>query len=339
MPMLTERRSRILRLVIEEYVDSAVPVGSEAIVRKYRLPVSSATIRNEMARLEEDGYVTHPHTSAGRVPSDKGYRYYIEDLMEERELTQEEKETIRHQFHQAGRDLEQWVHLAAAVLAQAVRNMAVVTTPRSPHCRLKHLELVSLHDLVVLVIVVLQDGRLLQQVLTLSEARRQDGLTVTGHRLTDLYKGLTASQLQRKPAELSALESEVRDEVNALMTSEDEGRYDQACLEGVSLVLGQPEFSRSEKMLGLLAVLDEYSLTRVLPLRSLAGEGVTVLIGGENREDALRECSLLVTRYGVPGSLSGALAVLGPTRMRYPRTISTVRYLGTLMSELVNRFV
>jgi heat-inducible transcriptional repressor len=337
--MLTERRSRILRLVIEEYVDSAVPVGSEAIVRKYRLPVSSATIRNEMARLEEDGYVTHPHTSAGRVPSDKGYRYYIEDLMEERELTQEEKETIRHQFHQAGRDLEQWVHLAAAVLAQAVRNMAVVTTPRSPHCRLKHLELVSLHDLVVLVIVVLQDGRLLQQVLTLSEARHQDELTATGHRLTDLYKGLTASELQRKQAGLSALELEVRDEVNALMTSEDEGRYDQACLEGVPLVLGQPEFSRSEKMLGLLAVLDEYSLTRMLPLRSLAGEGVTVLIGGENREDALRDCSLLVTRYGAPGSLSGALAVLGPTRMRYPRTISTVRYLGTLMSELVDQFV
>jgi heat-inducible transcriptional repressor len=337
--MLTERRSRILRLVIEEYVDSAVPVGSEAIVRKYRLPVSAATIRNEMAKLEEEGFVTHPHTSAGRVPSDRGYRYYIEDLMEERELTQEEKETIRHQFHQAGRDLEQWVHLAAAVLAQAVRNMAVVTTPRSPHCRLKHVDLVSLHDLVVLLIVVLQDGRLLQQVVTLSEPLQQGDLTATGHRLTDLYKGLTATQLQSKPAELSALESEVRDEVNALMTSEDEGRYDQAYLEGVPLVLGQPEFSRSEKMLGLLAVLDEYSLTRVLPLRSLAGEGVTVLIGGENREDALQECSLLVTRYGVPGSLSGALAVLGPTRMRYPRTISTVRYLGTLMSELVNRFV
>lgn len=337
--MLTDRRSRILRLVIEEYVESAVPVGSEAIVRKYRLPVSPATIRNEMAKLEEEGYITHPHTSAGRVPSDKGYRYYIEDLMEEQELTQEEKETIRHQFHQAGRDLEQWVHLAAAVLAQAVRNMAVVTTPRSPHCRLKHVELVSLHDLVTLLIVVLQDGRLLQQVLTLSEPLQQGDLTATGRHLTDLYKGLTASQLLSRPAELSALESQVRDEINALMTSEDEGRYDQACLEGVPLVLGQPEFSRSEKMLGLLAVLDEYSLTRVLPLRSLAGEGVTVLIGGENQEDALRDCSLLVTRYGVPGSLSGALAVLGPTRMRYPRTIPTVRYLSALMSELVNRFV
>jgi len=316
-----------------------MPVGSETMVRKYRLPVSSATIRNEMAKLEEEGYITHPHTSAGRVPSDKGYRYYIESLMEEQDLTQEERETIRHQFHQAGRELEEWVRLAAAVLAQAVRNMAVVTTPRSPHCRLKHLELVSLRDLAVLLVLVLQDGRLMQQVLTLSKALSQDELTAAAHRLTDLYRGLTASQAQSKAVELSTLESQVMDEVRALMTAEDEGRYDEAFLEGVPLVLGQPEFSRTEKMLDLLAVLDEYSLTRMLPLRSLAGEGVTVVIGRENQEDALRECSLLVTRYGVPGALSGALAVLGPTRMRYPRTISTVRYLGALMSDLVSQYV
>jgi len=336
--MLTERRSRILRLVVEEYVESAVPVGSEAIVRKYRLPVSPATIRNEMARLEEEGYVTHPYTSAGRVPSDKGYRCYVESLMEERDLTQEEKETIRHQFHQAGRELEAWVHLAAAVLAQAARNMAVVTTPRSPHCRLKHIELVSLRDLAVLLVLVLRDGRLIQQVLTLSEALSQGELTITAHRLTDLYQGLTESQIESKAVELSDLESPVTDEVRALMAAEDEGRYDEACLEGMPLVLGQPEFSSAEKMLDLLAVLDQYSLTRTLPLRTLAGEGVTVVIGRENREDALQECSLLVARYGVPGALSGALAVLGPTRMRYPRTISTVRYLGTLMSELVGQY-
>jgi len=337
--MLAERRSRILGLIVEEYVESAMPVGSETMVRKYRLPVSPATIRNEMARLEEQGYITHPHTSAGRVPSDKGYRYYIESLMEEQDLTQEERETIRHQFHQAGRDLEEWIRLAAAVLAQAVRNMAVVTTPRSPYCHLKHLELVSLHDLVVLLVLVLQDGRLMQQVLTLSEALSQDDLTVAAHRLTDLYKGLTAPQAHGKAAELSPLESQVMEEVRALMTAEDEGRYDEAFLEGVPLVLGQPEFSRTEKMLNLLAVLDEYSLTRMVPLRSLAGEGVTVVIGRENQEDALRDCSLLVTRYGVPGALSGALAVLGPTRMRYPHTISTVRYLGALMSDLVSQYV
>jgi heat-inducible transcriptional repressor len=337
--MLTERRAQLLSLIISEYVDTAVPVGSDAIVRRFELPFSSATIRNEMARLEEEGYITHPHTSAGRVPADKGYRYYVEALMQERDLPQEVKQTIRHQFHQAGRELEEWVRLAAAVLAQSVRNMAVVTTPRSPHCRLKHLELVSLHDMVVLLVLVLHDGRLVQQIMTLSEALTQDDLSTSAHKMTDLYKGLTAYQVQSKAVELSTLESQVVERVQALLTTEDEGRFDEVCLEGVPLVLGQPEFSHTEKMLDLLGVLDEYSLARLLPLRSLAGEGITVVIGHENREDALSDCSLLVTRYGVPGALSGALAVLGPTRMRYPRTISTVRYLSALMSDLVSQYV
>src|SRR4030042_528186 len=247
--MLTERRSRLRRLIVEEYVESAAPVGSETVARNHRLPVSPATIRNEMARLEEGGYITQPHTSAGRVPSDRGYRYYIEDLMQEQDLTLDEKETIRHQFHQAGHDLEQWVHLAAAVLAQAVRNMAVVTTPRSPDCRFRHLELVSLHDLVALLILVLHDGRLLQEALTLSKALSQDELTVTAHKLTDLYKGLTAAQVQGKSAELSEVESQITAEIRALMAAEDEGRHDEAFLEGVPLVLGQPVVSRPAQLL------------------------------------------------------------------------------------------
>jgi heat-inducible transcriptional repressor len=129
--MLTERRSALLNLIVEEYVDKALPVGSQYIVRKHQVPVSSATVRLEMARLEEDGYISQPHTSAGRVPSDKGYRYYVESLMSEETLPREELETIRHQFHQAERDLEQWFQLAAAVLARQVSNFAVVTSPRS----------------------------------------------------------------------------------------------------------------------------------------------------------------------------------------------------------------
>jgi len=115
--MLNERRAQLLSLIIREYVDSAQPVGSETIVRKHELPYSSATIRNEMARLEEEGYISHPHTSAGRVPSDQGYRYYAESLMQENDLSAGVKQTIRHQFHQAGREEDEWIHLAAAVLA------------------------------------------------------------------------------------------------------------------------------------------------------------------------------------------------------------------------------
>ena len=124
MTELNERRARLLSLIIGEYVDTAQPVGSEHIVRRHKLGISSATVRNEMSRLEEEGYISHPHTSAGRVPSDKGYRYYVEALMHERDLPWEAQQTIRHQFHQAGREEDEWIQLSAAVLARAVENAA-----------------------------------------------------------------------------------------------------------------------------------------------------------------------------------------------------------------------
>src|SRR2546430_69875 len=128
--MLSERRESLLNLIVDEYVETAMPVGSQYIVRKHGMAVSSATVRLEMARLEDEGYISQPHTSAGRIPSDKGYRYYVESLMSEETIPWEERQTIRHQFHQAERAMEQWFQLAAAVLAHSVSNFAVVTSPR-----------------------------------------------------------------------------------------------------------------------------------------------------------------------------------------------------------------
>src|SRR3990170_2582313 len=127
--MLTERRQRLLRFIIDEYVNTAQPVGSGAIVQKYHLPVSSATVRNEMACMEEEGYIVQPHTSAGRIPTDQGYRYYVEALMREEDLQQPDEQTIRHQFHQAAQQLEEWARLTAAILATRLHNAAVVTAP------------------------------------------------------------------------------------------------------------------------------------------------------------------------------------------------------------------
>ena len=145
--MLTDRRSALLNLIVEEYVDTALPVGSQVHRAQARhAGVSSATVRMEMARLEDEGFISQPHTSAGRVPSDKGYRYYVESLMAEESLPCEERETIRHQFHQAERAMEQWFQLAAAVLAHSVSNFAVVTSPRSKETRLRHVQLVPLQE-------------------------------------------------------------------------------------------------------------------------------------------------------------------------------------------------
>ncbi|MEX2246217.1 MAG: heat-inducible transcriptional repressor HrcA [Dehalococcoidia bacterium] len=332
---LTERRSRLLSLIIAEYVDTATPVGSDSIVRKYELPFSSATIRNEMARLEEEGYISHPHTSAGRMPSDKGYRYYVEALMQERDLPRELKETIRHQFHQAGRDEDEWVHLAAAVLARAVQNAAVVTVPRTAESRLKRIELVGIQETAVLLVMVLHQARLKQQVLIFPEAVEQDQLTTMSNRLNELFSGLAASDLARSQAQLTQLEWHVVNAVREIMEAADRGGYDESYLEGVRNVLRKPEFASGEKAVELLEMLEQRNLTRLIPFRQISRDGITVRIGAENDEDAMRDYSVIVSPYGLPGGVTGAMAVVGPTRMRYPETISTLRFMADLMSEML----
>ncbi|MHB8376526.1 MAG: heat-inducible transcriptional repressor HrcA [Dehalococcoidia bacterium] len=333
--MLTERRAQLLSLIVREYVDSAVPVGSEAIVRKHLLPFSSATIRNEMARLEEDGYISHPHTSAGRVPSDVGYRYYVEALMHESDLPGEVKQTIRHQFHQAGREEDEWIQLAAAVLARAVENAAVVTVPRSPETRLKRLELVGIQENAALLVMVLHQARVKQQVLIFPEPVEQDELAKISNRLNDVFAGHTAAEIGRSQAQMTQMEWHVANAVREIMDAGDRGGYDEAYLEGVRNVLKKPEFASSDKMLTMLDVLEQKSLTRLIPFAGLPAEGITVRIGAENEQDAMRDYSVVISPYGLPGGIMGAMAVVGPTRMHYSETISTVRFIAGLMSEML----
>jgi len=337
--MLTPRQSRILELVIREFVETASPVASQLISRKHRLNASAATIRNEMAELEEQGYLTHPHTSSGRVPTDQGYRHYVEALMREEELPWQEQQTIRHQFHQVERGQDGWIHLAASLLAQLAENAAVVTVPRNDVCRIKHLELVSLHERTALLVLVLDQGRLEQQVVTLNETTTQDELHDVAGKLNQQLASLSVDELKTKRDKLTALETSLVEVIELLMRAIDEG-FDEACLDGLRNLLRQPEFAESGRALGLMELFDERTLIRALPLRALAGEGVTVIIGAENAEltdagEAMRACSIIVGSYGAPGAASGALAVLGPMRMRYSRTIPTVRYLSGLMSEML----
>lgn len=337
--MLTQRQSRILELVIREFVETASPVASQLISRKYRMNASAATIRNEMAELEEQGYLMHTHTSSGRVPTDQGYRHYVEALMREEELPWQEQQTIRHQFHQIERGQDAWVHLAASLLAQLAENAAVVTVPRNDVCRIKHLELVSLHERTALLVLVLDEGRLEQQVVTLAEVATQEDLHTVAGKLNQLFAGLAVDEFATKKDDLSVLEASLVDVIEVLMRAIDEG-FDEAYMDGLRNLLRQPEFSESGRALGLMELLDERTLIRALPLRALAREGVTVIIGAENKQlagagEAMRACSIIVGSYGVPGAASGALAVLGPMRMRYSRTIPRVRYLSSLMSEML----
>jgi heat-inducible transcriptional repressor len=254
-------------------------------------------------------------------------------------LPWQEQQTIRHQFHQIERGQEAWVHLAASLLAQLAENAAVVTVPRNDVCRVKHLELVSLQDRTALLVLVLDQGRLEQQMITLDEAASQEELHTVAGRLNEMLSGLSVDEIVAKGDALAPLEQSLVEVISVLMRAIDEG-FDEAYLDGLRNLLRQPEFAESGRALGLIELLDERTLIRALPLRALARDGVTGIIGAENKQlagasEAMRACSIIVGSYGAPGSATGALAVLGPMRMRYSRTIPTVRYLSGLMSEML----
>jgi heat-inducible transcriptional repressor len=334
--MLTERRSALLNLIVEEYVDTALPVGSKYIVGKHGMAVSPATVRLEMGRLEDEGFISQPHTSAGRVPSDKGYRYYIESLMAEEAIPYEERQTIRHQFHQTERAMEQWFQLAAAVLAHQVSNFAVVTSPRSNETRLRHLQLMPLQELSALCIVVLNEARIRQQVIPLREPVEEEELLAVASRINERYTGLTQQQAALLPEPVSELEGAVVRAVSELMDQESVALGD-VFRDGVREVLSQPEFARSERMLDIIDILEQRTLSSAIPIRQMGDDGISVVIGTENTNESLRECSVVVARYGSEGGPSGVVAVLGPTRMRYSRTIPTVRYLAALLGEMMQQ--
>lgn len=337
MDELTRRQRTILGLVVREYVKGASPVSSRTLVENYSLQVSTATVRNELALLEELGYLTHPHTSAGRVPTHKGYRRFVERLLGEVDLPMQERRTIAHQFHQARRDLEQWMPLAASVLAHTARGAALVTEPRAAQSCYQHLQLISTQGRMVLLVLVLRGGMVKQQMLTLTEPLEQEALNEASDRLNQLCSGLLADEIQARADELPPLEADIAKLVMDIMHRADAHTAGIVYRDGLSELLQQPEFAEGRQAHGLVRVMEERSFLEAVLADALSPEigSVRVLIGGEGRWDELRACSLVLGRYGVAGFATGALGVVGPTRMLYGRAISAVRYVAGLLSDLV----
>ena len=333
--MLTERQKTILDLVVREYIVTAVPVGSKALVGQPGLSVSSATIRYEMASLEGAGYLSHPHTSSGRVPTEKGYRYFVEHLMEERALSVEEQRMIRHQFHQARMDLDQWLRLSAAILARSARNAALVTAPKAVLSRLKHLDLISLGESGVLLLLVFHEGSLRQEILTSAPPLEQGELSRLANELNVRLGGLTSEEIRIQMAGFQGFNRRVSQHLVEVMDQIDQRRASDIYHDGITNILRQPEFAAMERVERVLGILERRTfLESLLAEVELTHGGVQVLIGGEGRWREARDCSIVLARYGVAGEAMGILGVLGPMRMPYERCISAVRYMAGLMTDL-----
>jgi heat-inducible transcriptional repressor len=337
MEPLTERQETILGLIVREYTDTATPISSKALVEKYNLSISSATVRNEMSVLTEKGYLRQPHTSAGREPTEASYRYFVQRLIGDTELPLAEQRTISHQFYQARQDMDQWMRLAASVLAQHARGASLVTAPRQLQARFKHLELISTQGRSVLLVLVLTGGEVRQQMLTLAEPVAQEGLTEAAKHINHICKGLDSVGVAGQAEHLPPLEQDVVRLVSEVMRKAEAFSATEIFRDGVTNVLAEPEFATSDSARQALRVLEERTYLEEFLAKVLAPTigGVQVVIGGENSWQELKEFSMVLARYGVAGYATGALGVLGPQRMAYGRAISTVRYVAGMMSDLM----
>ncbi len=336
---LSERQRVILRIIIQEFVTTATPVSSEGLVNKYRLPYSSATVRNEMADLERQGYITHPHTSAGRVPSDLGYRYYVQNLMQRQGgLSTVEQHTIQHQFYQIHLELNEWLRLAASVTARTAHNAALVSAPRAYDSRLKHVQLIGVQERWALLVIVTQDGTIKEQMLALDEPQTQDDLTTVSNRLNSLLTNLNWKQIETRLRDWpedpnKVVAGRMMESLKALDRAQDAQVY----RDGLVNILNQPEFSDIERVRQVVQVIENgQSITNIFPeVLSNDGKAVQVIIGGDNRFEDLRMLSVVLGRYGIDGQVAGVVGIVGPTRMEYGRSISTVQYISQLLSGLI----
>ena len=332
---LTPRQAKLLGLVIQEYVKSAQPVASSVIAQHYDLGVSTATIRNDLAALEREGLLTHPHTSAGRVPTDVGYRYFVQHLLLDAELPTAERRDIRIQFSQARQELDQWLRLSTSVLARTTQAAALATAPRTSVSRFKHLELVAIHGIKVLLILVLQEGAVKQQLLDLDEPMEQAELSRTSNELNAQLMGLSASGIGEKVGVLTPFAAQVALLVVDLISSMDRQQSSQIYRDGLMQILDAPEFAEGDNVRRIVQVFEEQSVLEQVVDQYGDMEDIHVVISGDGRFAELRDITLVLSRYGVMDRATGLLGVMGPRRMLYGRTMGAVRFVAALMSEMV----
>ena len=332
---LTDRQEKILSGIIREYISTGNPIGSKKLVDMYNLDVSSATVRNEMSTLEATGFLMHPHTSAGRVPTEKGYRYFVQKLMGETQLSSHEKLMIEHQFHQARLELDQWMRLSAAVLAHTTQTASLITSPKVSSCQLKHLELISINDNIALLILVLKEGTLKQQILTLDAPYTQDELRSVSRHLTDLWANNTAPEISASAPILNDLSAQVANIIIDIMTRINARKSSEVYHDGLMHIMEEVDISQSQVVHQVVRIVEERNVVEKLVGHTLDQNGVQIIIGGEGRWDDLSQVSLILSRYGTESGIVGALGVVGPIRMPYGRAVSIVRFMSRLMSDLM----
>jgi heat-inducible transcriptional repressor len=337
---LSARKKEILRAVVIDYVKVAQPVGSRTVARRYLVGLSPATIRNEMADLEEMGYLIQPHTSAGRIPSQKGYRFYVDELMEATDLPEGEKKTIKKAFHDRKlREIEDIIKYTSQLLSSLTNYTSLILGPRLKKSAFKKLQIMPVDAQRGLLVLVTDTGFVKNKLINLPQTLSASELSRIVSYLNSKLKGLTVNKIT------ATLIGELRrdlyyhvkfleDTFTLLEESlaEDERRV---FLGGTTNILNQPEFGDIEKVKALLTLFEQHSLLATLLARPVVGvEGVVIKIGRENLLEEVRDCSLVMTTYCLGREVVGTIGLLGPTRMEYSKTVAVLQHVVNSLQKI-----
>lgn len=334
---LTERKLRILQAIIDDFVFSAEPIGSRTLSKKYDLGISPATIRNEMADLEELGYLTHPHTSAGRVPSDKAYRLYVDTLMQKSPVPEEQQAAIRSRLNDDLNELNKTVEKAATLLSEITNLTAFALTPKEDTNRLKYINLLPVDEKSVVLMIVTETGKVTNTVLRLKTGYDAKKLEILSKMLTYNYRGkelssiLTVDIIKSVEVDIEAMSRLVENIMPEFLRTLEKMLDTELYMEGLTNIFNIPEYNDIDKAKMFMGMLNKKErLTKVLDERA---DGIMITIGSENQDDEMKDCSLITATYRVNGRFIGKLGVIGPTRMKYDKVTSLIEFMTDNLSR------
>lgn len=340
---MDERKRKILLAIVQDYIATAEPVGSRTISKKYDLGASPATIRNEMADLEELGLIEQPHTSAGRVPSDQGYRYYVDYLMERQRVSKEEQRFVSRGYELKAKEIAQVIQRTTGLLSEMSNYTAIVLGPQAGKSAFKHIQLVPVDVGKALLVVVSQSGMVYNKLIETPEGINNEDLQQITRVLNAKLEGLTIQDIKRtliqdiyfelsKNEHIFQMAMQLLEQDRPLNFGEE-----KVYLSGTLNMLNQPEFRNLDKVKSLLGLFDQESVLKDIMYNASDKEGLSVTIGGENQIAEINECSMITATYHIDGKVVGALGVLGPTRMEYAKVTSLVDFMTNNLSEILSR--
>ncbi|MDG5786531.1 heat-inducible transcriptional repressor HrcA [Evansella sp. AB-P1] len=337
--MLTERQLLILNAIIDDYITHAEPVGSRSVSKREDIEFSPATIRNEMSDLEELGFLEKPHSSAGRIPSQKGYRYYVDHLLSPKKLTKNEIHGIQSVFRDRFSEMEQVIQQSAKILSSLTSYTSIVLGPEVFESTLKQIQIIPISHESAVAIIVTDMGHVENQTVPLPEGININELEKVVNILNEKLKGVPLIHLRHKlSTEIGKVLEKYIDHYDSMITLLNQTflsqQSEKVFFGGKTNILAQPEFHDVERVKRLFNILEEDALVSKL-FRS-DYKGITIKIGQENRFEPFDDCSVITATYSVDGKHMGTVGILGPTRMEYPRVIGILDYLSKDLSKLLS---